>query len=151
MLKDRAARIPPTIEAWWVRLAIDNDGDPYFPLRREVATYAHECRAAHEAIAAFTAAVAPPASAGLLGGRVDAKVIVRKPEFVELARGLASAFEELTAAVDACMQQNVPWRDLIDCEPILRALDAGIEKQQQIIRSRAYAKFLREGGMSPLS
>jgi hypothetical protein len=40
---------------------------------------------------------------------------------------------------------------LIENDRILAALDSGIAEEQRVIRARAYSKFLREGGMSPLS
>jgi hypothetical protein len=137
----KSTAVPPSVRAceplvpqtgsWGVRLAVDNDRDPYFPLRCEVAVHAHECTAAHEAIVALLE-VSPAA------------MLARKPEFAELACGLAEAFESLTAAVDDCLQANVPWRDLVTCEQILAALDLGIAEEQRLIQSRAYSRFLRE-------
>lgn len=135
MPKNRAAALAPQTGSWGVRLAVDNDRDPFYPLRREVAVRAHECVAAHESMQALIAALPAGTSPASL---------VHKPAFAELVQQLARSFESLTEAVDACLQAGVPWRDLVTCERVLAAIDIGLERERQIIASRAYSRFLRE-------
>ncbi|MGO4440320.1 hypothetical protein [Rhizobium sp. RAF56] len=141
MPKDREAfaRLRPAGD-WRPKLAIDNTHDDlYFRLRRDVACSARAAQEANEAIAALLE-IAP------------ATMLARKQEFMTLARAFAEVFKQVTEAVDVCIEATVPWRDLLTEYPgILAALDAGIAEEQRVILARAYARFLREGGPSPLS
>jgi hypothetical protein len=141
MPKDREAlvRLRPAGD-WRPKFAVDNTlDDLHFTLRRDVACGARAAQEAHDAMASLLK-VAPAA------------MLARKPEFMTLVRTFAELFEQLTEAVDAAMQVGVPWRDLVtECPRILAALNASIENERQISGSRAYSRYLREGGPSPRS
>ncbi|MGO4440268.1 hypothetical protein [Rhizobium sp. RAF56] len=137
--REAFARLRPAGD-WRPRLAVDNTHDDlYFRLRRDVACSARGAQEAHEAIAALLE-IAP------------ATMLAKKPEFMMLVRAFAEVFEQVTEAVDVCIEASVPWRDLVTEYPrVLAALDAGIAEEQRVILARAYARFLREGNPSPLS
>jgi hypothetical protein len=77
------------------------------------------------------------------------------PAFRALVADFADAFTQLTAAVDAALNpqlpanagrrlRSIPWRDLITDEQLLAALDDGIEAECQHILALAAARFLSE-------